>query len=136
MKTGAKEWLIKTLANGEPWRYIKKNFLPQLRAGAVCVIYYKREPVKETPKEVQKEEEKCSPLPGGTGTRDIFNPVIITKPLFAIKTNLLYDALSAVNLEIEVPVGKRWSVAAEGIFPWWKASRVTGRCNYWRDTPR
>ena len=43
-ENGAKEWLIKTLANGEPWRYIKKNFLPQLRAGAVCVIYYKREP--------------------------------------------------------------------------------------------
>ncbi|WP_419524317.1 OmpA family protein, partial [Butyricimonas virosa] len=30
-ENGAKEWLIKTLANGESWRYIRKNFLPQLR---------------------------------------------------------------------------------------------------------
>ena len=123
-ENGAKEWLIKTLANGEPWRYIKKNFLPQLRAGAVCVIYYKREPVKETPKEVQKEEEKVLTPPWEPEPVTSSTPVIITKPLFAIKTNLLYDALSAVNLEIEVPVGKRWSVAAEGIFPWWKASRA------------
>ena len=56
------------------WRYIKKNFLPQLRAGAVCVIYYKREPVKETPKEVQREEEKVLTPPWEPGTRDIFNP--------------------------------------------------------------
>ena len=41
-----------------------------------------------------------------------------------MKTNLLYDVLSAVNLEIEIPIGKQWSVAAEGIFPWWKASRA------------
>lgn len=88
------------------------------------MIYYKREPVKETPKEVQKEEEKVLTPPWEPEPVTSSTPVIITKPLFAIKTNLLYDALSAVNLEIEVPVGKRWSVAAEGIFPWWKASRA------------
>lgn len=41
------------------------------------------------------------------------------KPLFAVKTNLLYDLGSALNLEMEVPIGQRWSVAAEWIFPWW-----------------
>ena len=41
------------------------------------------------------------------------------KPLFAVKTNLLFDVLSALNVEIEVPIGKRWSVAGEYVFPWW-----------------
>ena len=41
------------------------------------------------------------------------------KPLFAVKTNLLFDAVSALNVEIEVPIGKRWSIAGEYIFPWW-----------------
>ena len=41
------------------------------------------------------------------------------KPLFAAKTNLLFDAVSALNVEIEVPIGKRWSIAGEYIFPWW-----------------
>jgi hypothetical protein len=41
------------------------------------------------------------------------------KELFAIKTNLLFDLLSLVNLEVEVPIGERWSIAGEWIFPWW-----------------
>lgn len=122
-ENGAKEWLIKTLANGEAWRYIRKNFLPLLRTGAICVIYYKQEPVKEEKKEEPKEEEKIIPPQKSVPEAPVV-PVIITKPLFAIKTNLLYDVLSAVNLEIEIPIGKQWSVAAEGIFPWWKSSRA------------
>lgn len=39
--------------------------------------------------------------------------------LFALKTNLLYDIVTALNAEIEVPVGKRWSVMWEDVFPWW-----------------
>ena len=123
-KNEAKEWLIKTLANGEAWRYIKKNFLPQLRTGAVCVIYYKQEPIKEEKKEVQQQEEKILIPPKEPEHAIPPSPIIITKPLFAIKTNLLYDVLSAANLEIEVPIGEQWSIAAEGIFPWWKASRA------------
>lgn len=41
------------------------------------------------------------------------------KPLLAVKTNLLFDAASALNVEVEVPIGERWSVAGEWIFPWW-----------------
>ncbi len=40
-------------------------------------------------------------------------------PLFALKTNLLFDAASLVNAEIEVPLTNCWSVAGEFIFPWW-----------------
>ena len=41
------------------------------------------------------------------------------KPLFAVKTNMLYDVVSALNVELEVLIGKRWSIAGEYIFPWW-----------------
>ncbi|MGN0191543.1 MAG: DUF3575 domain-containing protein, partial [Candidatus Cryptobacteroides sp.] len=37
----------------------------------------------------------------------------------AVKTNLLYDAVSAVNLGVEVPCGEHWSVSAEWLCPWW-----------------
>ncbi len=42
-----------------------------------------------------------------------------SKPLFALKTNLLFDALTMVNIEIEVPIQNRWSIAGEFISPWW-----------------
>jgi hypothetical protein len=43
----------------------------------------------------------------------------IKKPLLALKTNLFFDLYTAVNVEAEVPIGKRWSLAGEWIFPWW-----------------
>lgn len=47
----------------------------------------------------------------------------IYRPLFALKTNLLYDAFTAINIEIEVPIGQRWSIAGEYIFPWWLSTK-------------
>lgn len=41
------------------------------------------------------------------------------RPLFALKTNLLFDAALMPNVEIEVPIGNRWSVNGEYMFPWW-----------------
>ena len=41
------------------------------------------------------------------------------KTVFAVKTNLLYDVVTALNFELEVPVDDSWSIAGEYIFPWW-----------------
>lgn len=41
------------------------------------------------------------------------------RPLLAVKTNLLMNMISAINVEAEVPIGNRWSIAGEWIFPWW-----------------
>ena len=38
----------------------------------------------------------------------------------AVKTNLLFDAVTALNVEVEVPIGKRFSVMWEDVFPWWE----------------
>jgi outer membrane protein OmpA-like peptidoglycan-associated protein len=47
------------------------------------------------------------------------------EPLFALKTNLLFDAIMAPNIEIEIPFGKdrKWSVMIEDWFPWWLFNR-------------
>ncbi|RGN31024.1 DUF3575 domain-containing protein [Bacteroides oleiciplenus] len=41
--------------------------------------------------------------------------------LFALKTNLLFDAALMPNVEIEIPLGGRWSLNGEYLFPWWTA---------------
>lgn len=54
------------------------------------------------------------------------NPVAAScrrRPLLALKTNLLFDAALMPNVEIEEPVGKRWSVNGEYAFPWWQFDR-------------
>jgi hypothetical protein len=45
--------------------------------------------------------------------------IYIWKTIFALKTNLLYDAVTALNVEAEIPIGDKFSVAVEDVFPWW-----------------
>ncbi len=40
-------------------------------------------------------------------------------PVLALKTNLLFDALTLLNAEIEIPIGDKFSIAGEIMFPWW-----------------
>lgn len=40
-------------------------------------------------------------------------------PLFSVKTNLLFDLALIPNIEVEIPLGRRWSLGAEVLFPWW-----------------
>lgn len=74
------------------------------------------------------ERSEESPLTGITNNTGITDNASITdntsiathtRPLFALKTNLLFDAALMPNIELELPIGKRWSLNAEYIFPWW-----------------
>lgn len=44
---------------------------------------------------------------------------IVFKPLLAIKSNILYGLATVPNVEIEVPIGGRWSVSGEYMHSWW-----------------
>lgn len=63
-----------------------------------------------------------------------------SRTVLALKTNLLYDAMTAINIEVEVPLSPRISISGEYIGPWWQSERVnltmqvtTGNIgiNYW-----
>lgn len=128
-----KEWRLKQIGGGISWQYIEKYCLRHLRTGATCVLFYKKEEIEGPVDSIQKPGTPVVDVSRNTQpNQDILptpiplpSPVeYIRKPLFAIKSNLLFDALTILNVELEVPVGKRWSVAGEWIFPWWNAQRA------------
>lgn len=43
----------------------------------------------------------------------------VVKERFALKTNLLFDAVTAINIEAEVMIHPDFSLAGELILPWW-----------------
>ena len=50
-----------------------------------------------------------------------FEEIVKERNMFAaVKTNLLFDAVTALNVEVEVPIGRRFSVMWEDVFPWWE----------------
>ena len=60
-------------------------------------------------------------LPQGTVplADDIQTLMAPSRPWLAVKTNLLFDLLLAPNIELELPIGDRWSLMAEYWCPWW-----------------
>lgn len=123
---------LKLLPSGA-YKYLLQNIFSTHQEAITCVLSYKT----ELPK---LEITESLPTTDGRDTLSVIVPdTVVTeitpaiepitpdlapmprtkKPLFALKTNLLFDAATLVNLELEVPIGKRWSIAAEVILPWW-----------------
>lgn len=113
---------LKKLDRGRTWKYLADNYLPQLRAATwVCVWAEVIQGMPEVAAVVQDSLEQpyigLAPLPPYD-----YKPVLPqeeSRTIAAVKTNLLYDAVTAVNFAVEVPIGKRWSIVAEDVFPWW-----------------
>ena len=45
------------------------------------------------------------------------------RPVLFVKTNLAYDLLTFVNVAVEVPLGRRFSLEAQYVNPWWHSVR-------------
>jgi hypothetical protein len=140
---------LKSIGNGAALNYINKNYAPALRRASGIMFYglSKKtvaaitEAHKKTtpPKNTEQQKNAAQPLKTtpvekdtlyyptvgdywGTDTVFVNKPKSYSyslEPLFAIKTNLLFDVATALNAEIEIPIGNRWSALGEVIFPWW-----------------
>ena len=109
---------------GIPYRRMEKEFFPAMRSSSVVTIYYSRKIEPKTSNQdvitiKENLEEPTDSVKVETPQISTCEPPIKKEPLFALKTNLLFDLATVLNAEIEVPIGKRWSIAAEGLFPWW-----------------
>ncbi|MGL4518241.1 MAG: DUF3575 domain-containing protein [Phocaeicola sp.] len=115
-----KEVRLKALHSGKPWKYISQTILPYLR-GASCVVFF-IDPLKveELTPPVLVEEPILVEEPTEEPVKEVVTLVTpkMVRPL-AAKTNLLFDLATILNVEVEVPIGRRFSVAGEWIFPWW-----------------
>lgn len=135
----SKQAQIQLLGNGATDNYITDHFARYMRSATSLIFYMKKAGPVSLPATIPGDEPETvpeaakvdgePPQPDDTAGRvpeareqgPYVQPVAAPgrKPLLAVKTNLLYDLGSALNLEMEVPLGRRWSVSAEWIFPWW-----------------
>ena len=131
---------LKELRGGEPYRYLLKNIFPRLRYTNFYAIYWSQpreknvlpvQPVMESMglkvPEVVTSKKEFSPVFKGISkeykefTEEIKPLPDSTRTLLALKTNLLYDAVTMLNWSVEVPMCKdRVSVLLYNQFPWWR----------------
>jgi hypothetical protein len=111
------------LSNDVAYRYLYKKYYPIIRNSRIQVVYQKLNFEKYGPMQLpeptfHKQAPKANIEPLKVIARQLFTPDTVM--LFACKTNLLYDAVTALNFELEMPIGNHWSVAVEDVFPWWE----------------
>lgn len=106
-----KKWRMNRLPT---YKYLLRNYYPRIRNSMFCILYYSREAV---------EQFALPPieLPDTLSFIDLEQTSVERKKVMvaALKTNLLYDVVTALNFEVEVPLGRRFSIAFEDLFPWW-----------------
>ena len=127
---------LMSLDRGVPYRWMGEHLFPQLRNAVAITMQTKAstapaaepkvaEPIAEEPEPtVDQQPELSVPQIGTPETpEDKDEPkadYLYHKQRFALKTNILYDAILMPNLELEWLINDKWSVGIEGDVAWWK----------------
>lgn len=120
-----KEQALRRLMDGEVWKYYQKHIFPYLR-GSSCLMFY-LDPMKMAAADTAGSIAPPVPVTPVAEVSFVSAPAVrevpsvssrLVRPV-ALKTNLLFDAATLLNVEVEVPVAPRFSIAGEWIFPWW-----------------
>ena len=122
-----KEWLLKTMHSGAVWHHLKNYILPRQRYGASVIFIYNANSERMIREQEQQAVDTVRKEPFIIRqTVELRDTVYLLEKGYrqiALKSNLLYDLAGAINAEVEIPIGKRWSVGAEIIYPWWYGNR-------------
>ena len=144
---------LQNLDGGKAWKYMLDNHFYTLRTGAVVVCEVKTLAAESTPSAAEASQEQASPgahaearseqarpesasqspsSPPFPAIPSQVNPAQEPPPVasyFALKSNLLYDALLVPNLSLEASIGSGWTLGAGGMFAWWSKD---AKHRYWR----
>lgn len=138
---------LQNLDGGKAWKYMLDNHFYTLRTGAVVVCEVKTLAAESTPSAVEASQEQARlesasqqsasqspsspPFPAIPSqvhpSSESQSPPVAS--YFALKSNLLYDALLVPNLSLEASIGSGWTLGAGGMFAWWSKD---AKHRYWR----
>ena len=139
---------LQNLDGGKAWKYMLDNHFYTLRTGAVVVCEVKTLAAESTPSAAEARLEQARPgahaearpesasqspsSPPFPAIPSQVHPEQESPPAasyFALKSNLLYDALLIPNLSLEASIGSGWTLGAGGMFAWWSKD---AKHRYWR----
>ena len=143
---------LQNLDGGKAWKYMLDNHFYTLRTGAVVVCEVKTLAAESTPSAAEARQEQARPEQARhesasqqQASQSPSSPPFPAIPsqvhpssesqapsvasYFALKSNLLYDALLVPNLSLEASIGSGWTLGAGGMFAWWSKD---AKHRYWR----
>lgn len=130
-----RKWRLKQLDGGYTWNFLYRRYMPVLRQAVITGISYSSfEPLAAClPTEAMSgyAHRMSEDIPG-LALPDEGDGLEMTTSngfVFAVRTNLLYDAVLVPNIGLEFHLGKGWAATAGWNYAWW--DRDAGH-RYWR----
>ena len=141
---------LQNLDGGKAWKYMLDNHFYTLRTGAVVVCEVKTLAAESTPSAAEASQEQARleqarldsasqqsasqspsspPFPAIPSQVHPESQAPPAASYFALKSNLLYDALLIPNLSLEASIGSGWTLGAGGMLAWWSKD---AKHRYWR----
>lgn len=140
---------LQNLDGGKAWKYMLDNHFYTLRTGAVVVCEVKTLAAESTPSaaeasqeqarleqahpgahaEASSEQARLEPASQQSASQQSAPQSPPVASYFALKSNLLYDALLVPNLSLEASIGSGWTLGAGGMLAWWSKD---AKHRYWR----
>lgn len=146
---------LQNLDGGKAWKYMLDNHFYTLRTGAVVVCEVKTLAAESTPSAAEARLEQARPGAHAeasseqarleSASQSPSSPPFPAIPsqvhpssesqappaasYYALKSNLLYDALLIPNLSLEASISGGWTLGAGGMFAWWSKD---AKHRYWR----
>ena len=111
---GTKKWRMEQLPI---YRYLLQTYYPRIRNSVFCIIYFDA-PI-DMPLATVPAPTEVSQCPAELPAPAIYLEVQ-RDPVLNVRTNLLYDLGTALNVGVEYYIPRsRWTLAASYTFPWW-----------------
>lgn len=111
---GTKKWRMEQLPI---YRYLRTTYYPRIRNSVFCIIYYD---IQAPMAGIEEPVATAMELPATLEERPFHTERSRKQAILALKSNLLYDLGTALNVGIEYyPRNSRWTFAASYTFPWW-----------------
>lgn len=110
--------------DGKAWEYMYENFFPTLRSFNLQIVvewekFIQAPPQLQSIVPVEKNQVTPEKVQGIKPAPPTGPQRPSRKTILAAKTNLLYDAGTAVNFALEIPFNEKFSILYEHHCPWW-----------------
>lgn len=129
VRNDTKKWRLRQLSNGDTYKYILRHIMPQLRLATWICVWVN--PVPPDPPKPPKPPVNIEPVKtAGFAVAPVVKPLVaptlsiparasMKRTILALKTNMLYDAVTAVNFSVEGVINRNFSILYEHHCPWW-----------------
>lgn len=112
-------WRLRALDGMQPYRYMLASLFPSLREATLRLTYKVDSTVRYRAEPLLRQAVVRPDSPPPVNVWRSASPDRVNPARWALRTNMLYDALAVPNIGAELYLGRSFSLQGEWMYAWW-----------------